>query len=231
MTEAELAAKVVAWLEGGFDVYQEVEGVAGVADIVAVEIVRPKRCWIIETKRTLSLEVLGQAERWKRFEAAHMVSVAVPSARRHSKGRHFAEIAAGRFGIGVLVVGTHEVKERHRKPELTRRLHPNYDIRKWLREEHKHYAKAGSAGGGHYTVFKGTCEAARGFVERNPGCTMRELVAGIDHHYASAKGAVSTLAARIRDGVAKGLLVEEGRPLRVWIDTAAKRKELGVEQD
>ena len=62
-TERELAAPVVEWLSAQhFEVYQEVELHSRVADIVAVD---GKRVWVIECKRTMSLDLLDQANRWR----------------------------------------------------------------------------------------------------------------------------------------------------------------------
>lgn len=229
MTEEELAAQVVVHLEGMWDIYQEVRAYPGVADIVARELGGP-RVWIVETKMSFGLEVLGQAQRWITYGCAHLASVAIPAPRRRTPGRTFGEMAAERFGIGVFEVGRDTVRERV-PARLHRRLNEHHDIRRLLRAEHRTHAKAGSARGGYWTQFKGTSRAVLAFVRTHPGCSVKELVDGIEHHYASAKGARTTLVGRIRDGVIKGVLVDEGaRPLRLWPDTEADRERLGRDQ-
>lgn len=84
-------------------------------------------------------------------------------------------------GIGVVevdeVCGCHSVVA----PRLVRRIaRPIADL---LCDAHKTMAEAGSARGGYHTAFAATCRAANDFVHLHPGCTMRELVDGIGHHY------------------------------------------------
>ena len=217
MTEAELAAKVVAWLEGGWDVYEEVALWGGIADLVAVQ-AKPRRGWLIECKVTLGLAVLSQCRGWQRRGLANYVSCAVPAPRRGSNARHLAMEIAEHFGIGVLVVGRHGVKELS-APRLQRRVVRS--VCDFVRPEHKTHAKAGSAKGGYWTAFKQTCSRAVRFVTAHPGCTVGELVKGIDHHYANASSARGALAGRIMDGTVKGIRADTGHPRRLWPSTKA----------
>jgi len=84
--ETTLGPPVVQWLtEQQFEVYQEVEGPRGRADVVGV-------CGplvvVVELKVALSWELLWQAHRWR--ETAHQVWVGVPAAK-NSEGRWMAE--------------------------------------------------------------------------------------------------------------------------------------------
>lgn len=208
MSEKEIAATVVAWLADGWDVYQEVEGRCGVADIVAVELEAPNRVWIIEVKKSFSLAVLAQAWHWIKAGAAHRVSVAVPMGKNW-KARTFTEEIAKTFGIGVLYVDT-SVRESV-DPKLQRKLVAEIKVR----EEHKSHAKAGSQGG-YWTPFKQTCKAVKLFVAENPGCTGRELVDGIEHHYATSASARGSLLSWAKSGKVAGVKVGDERPGRFW---------------
>lgn len=96
--ESDLAAIVLQFLaEEDWETWQEVtlpDG--GRADIVAR--LRPL-VWIIETKTSLSLNLIEQA--FARTQYAHLVSVAVPQAR---EPRHFARSLLAREGVGLLDV-------------------------------------------------------------------------------------------------------------------------------
>lgn len=220
-TEQDLAEAVVAWLADGWDVYQEVQHGENRADIVAVETCSPKRVWVIEVKNSLSMTVLAQAWSWTSGNVAHRVSIAVPSGRNW-KQRAFAEAVAAKFGIGVLYVDPPAVSERV-DPVLRRKI--SWDIRKSLHEEQKTHAKAGSAAGGHWTAFKGTCRAAGVFIRQNPGCTLQELSRGIEHHYASNKSARGSLAGWIRAGKLVGIRLDESAsPLRCVLGNPKEKK-------
>lgn len=176
-SEQELARSVVAWLQAQhWDVYEEVStGYGGArADIVAVQ---GGLSWIVETKMTLSLALMAQAVDWAGW--ANFVSVAVPFGRS-SRGRALAMRLLRERGIGIIEAGELGYVT-HSAPAKVRRVRRGLaDI---LCEGHKTMAEAGSAHGGYHTPFAATCRAARDFVRQHPGCTMRELVDGIDHHY------------------------------------------------
>lgn len=223
MTEIDLAKKVVAWLTDlGWDVYQEIQirESGSIADIVAV---LDRRVWVVECKTTMSLQLLGQAEEWKRF--AHMVSVAVPLVKRrygkrkynNTKARFMAGLILRRFGIGELRITEGPPDEYSPMvdevlaPILSRKAWAN-DILDCLTEKHKTYAEAGNAKGRRYTPFVATCDSLVRHVKRHPGCSMKEAVEGIPHHYASPQSARISLAKWIDAGVISGIEVRfEGR--------------------
>lgn len=207
-SEAELAAHVVAWLhDQRFEVYQEVDVGGWTCDIVGR---RPPILFAVECKLTFSTSVVEQAYRW--LDSAHYTAVAVPVGRRrgHTMLNHYCRLT----GIGVLTVAPGSDPWARVSEELHPRLHRNIvgRLRERLHERQKTYAQAGNALGRRFTPFQGTCEALRDFVERNPGCTMKDAVKGIRHHYASST-ARSALLKWLRDGIIKGVRVEETRPL------------------
>ena len=177
-SEQELARVVVGWLQDQYwDVYQEVStGYSRPrADIVAVQ---DGLSWIVETKMSLSLDLLAQAIRW--VGRANFISVAVPRGYRCSPGREFAVGLLRKEGIGMLEVES-DGGILHNAPRKFRRTaRPISDI---LCDAHKTMAEAGSARGGYHTPFAATCRATGEFVSKHPGCTIRELVDGIEHHY------------------------------------------------
>jgi hypothetical protein len=218
-TEAELAAQVVEWLtDQGWDVYQEVQirGDGSTADIVATQ---GPLTWVIECKLSMSLDLMAQAIDWKRD--AQRISVATPGKKHEpwTKRRAFVSKVLGSYGIGWIRVTPEpqygppcvEVLQ----PELNRRVKERF--REHLREEHKTFAKAGNAEGKRWTPFQSTCESLVRYVRRNPGRTLKDIVDGVDHHYASSSSAKQSLSHWIRKGVIKGVeLRREGRVLRVY---------------
>jgi len=195
MTEAEMAEKVVAWLESQhWDVYQEVEHVGGGrADIVAV---RAKIVWIIECKLTFGLSLLAQIEQ---RDGCHMRSVAVPAVapgKRFSSERHFAErLLTKHFSSGLIEVGAHGVQEKVPAPLLRHQHKHATRVRLSLRPEHKTWAKAGTKHG-YFTPYQNLMGTIRRFLKTKPdGASLKEIMdfIGDAHHYRSHAGLRSSL--------------------------------------
>lgn len=218
VSEAEMAASVVVWLEEqGFDVYQEVEHWSGVADIIGV---KGAEVWAVECKLTLSFASLAQALSWK--HTADRVFMAVPDYQwtmEYNSGG-FPEGWQTGFrcmqndGIGLILAGSkhpHQVKVKH-DATLNKTVpgHRNKLIGS-LRPQHKTFAKAGSPTGRRFTPFKGTCEALVAFVkERGGACTLKEASVGIKHHYRTPGSFISCMRKLIGEKEAvPGLLIDE----------------------
>lgn len=193
-SEQAMAATVVAYLqEQGWDVYQEVELRHGRADIVAT---MGRLVWVVECKTTLTLQVMGQADRWP----AHFRSVAVPMP---SRGRGEAADMIRKIAVwrqfGILEIGPNGVSTlvpaalcRHNDKDAQK-------IRSKLRPEHQTMAPAGSAAGGYWTPYGGTMGAVRTFLDRrgSAGATLGEVMAAVPHHYRSDKIARTTMPMRL----------------------------------
>ncbi len=211
--EVELAAKVVAWLEGnGFDVYQEVSSLVNnkTADIV---VKLPDRLsWVIEVKTSLSWDVFRQAHEWRCF--ANYISVAVPGAR--SKGRNFAGHILEQYGIGLIEVYDRNVYES-KQAKFDRS--PRRRLADSLVPEQKTYGKAGNANGDSFTPYKRTCMNLRNYVSQHPGCFFADAIKRIDTHYFSFTGARSAMSFWLKQDKVKGVkLVKEGRRLKLYLD-------------
>lgn len=199
MKEVELAEVVIEWFKKQkWEIYQEVQfsrySTGSIADIVAV---REGKLWIVETKTSLSLEVMEQAWKWR----AHYRSIAVPKARNH-RDRTFAYMLARRYlNIGVL-----EIRNKNRYYDISRVItvvkapymedHDKASQKKiaMLTELHKTFSKAGSTSGGHLTSYKMTMMEIRKFIEKNPGCTLKDIVKHVGKaHYSSVNSAKNNL--------------------------------------
>ena len=219
--EQELAAIVVDRLKAeGWEVFQEVQVFSTVADIVAK---KDSKLWIIETKTSLNLDVLGQAYDWRHF--ADMVSVAVPLSR-HSRGRNFAHVVCRQLNIGLITVSSTigwdnkphwyievPAKDTTNDPILRQRLENSFcDL-------HKTWSKAGSPAGGHLTNFKLTNLNAIEYVKDNPGCTIKQLVDNIDTHYANKNSAKSSILSALNRGWLKGVTAKQvGKEYKLYIE-------------
>ncbi len=207
--EAALAAVVVAWLvELGADVYEEVELSRGGirADIVAR---LGAELWIIETKASLSLSLVGQCMERRRL--AHRVYAAAPCRKLRISDELFRDV-----GIGLLDVrlGTQHAWDPARIVEMVPSKRWNtrpVALAGQLRPEHKTHARAGAPAGGHWTPFRETCENLARAVAREPGITLKAAIAAIEHHYRSIAGARSSMATWIKAGKVPGVRLEAGK--------------------
>lgn len=228
-SEAEMAARVVEWLElQGYDVYQEVEYLAGIADIVAI---KNRQIMVVECKMQFSFHVVEQANNWAPY--ADFTVVAVPSyypkgssrrwltksSRGYPAGWSFGFAMCSSWNIGVMLVGKHQPlvdavyaphgfppqsMAKSRDPRALTDAQRNRFL-SILRPEHKTYAKAGSPTGRRWSPYKETCEAFRKYVAEHPGITLKEACAAVKHHYSSQSSMVQRFAILIPKGAVPGV--------------------------
>jgi len=225
IAETDVAEVMVAWLQSmQWDVYQEVTLNGCVADIVATQ---GPLVWILECKTSFGIAVLGQAWEWRLLGRAHFVSIVVPSRRNHTGGRLEREML-DYTGIGMHCVRSPETAcglryavTHERNPSLMRRAPLVDDTRDKLREQHKTFAKAGNNHGDRWTPFADTCSQLAEFVRRNPGCTLKQGITSIKHHYSSYPAASGALRKWIDKGIAAGVsLRRDGKALTLHPATA-----------
>lgn len=185
--ETKLAQAVVSWLiEQGWEVWQEVQFYrsSSIHDIIAV------KCgltWTIECKMTMNLTVIAQAERTNTC----FRSIAIPRVSRSniSAGHYLGERICREKGIGKILVDKDGMIPCSTSPQLFRF---GYKDRVKLIEDlkliPKTYAEAGSKHG-HWTPYRQTMDDAKRFIQDHPGCSLKEIMAAIDHHYKSDKTA------------------------------------------
>ena len=208
--ETDLAKRVIAWLEDQrWDVYQEVQPAPGgeTADIVAVQ---GPLLWVIECKTSCGIAVIDQAYRWTR-SSANMISIAVPISS------WIAQEICRRLGIGIISTGRYH-DSRIMMPErgkLFRRS--SFAFRSKLKPEHKTFAMAGNPDGRRWTPFQQTCSEVLRVATAHPdGITLKDLIASIETHYASAVSARTCLRKWIEAGAVKGVRLErDGKALKV----------------
>jgi len=203
--ETELAAAVMRWLqEQGWDCYPEAQfrSYGGRADIAAV---RDGRLWIIECKLSLSTALLDQAHEW--IGAAHYVSIAVPSLKRRSSYGGVVDFFLQEKGIGLIRVATRYTGDLDPLETIPPRLHRYAHHRakkliKLLHPDMKHYAP-GNDNSSFSSPFNRTMKDVAGFVRLHPGCTVKEIVDNVPHHYGSSATARSAIPQWLEHGFEK----------------------------
>lgn len=102
------------------------------------------------------------------------------------------------------------------KPHLNRRIVKG-SLEGMLNEAQRTYAPAGTATGRRWSPFRETCDKVKLYVKGHPGCTMKEVIEAVDHHYGNDATARSSMAhwieARKVDGVE---IRREGRRLALY---------------
>jgi hypothetical protein len=224
MLETELASKIIDWLKNQhWEVYQEVEPKGlnrGIADIVAVS---GPITWIVEVKTSMSLALLEQAYTWKGY--ANFISVAIPTAKRWSKGRAVAEAFLRNEGIGLITYNPYMLGYRREdyhginvmiQPRINRKI--SLAVKNSLNEHQKHYAQAGSANGRRWTPFNQTCLELQRIAKASPGISLKAAIDGIKHHYMTDSTARACIAKYLQmEGVVKGVRCEkDGRYVRLY---------------
>lgn len=209
-SESALAVHVVRWLEAQrWDVYQEVEISRNGhrADIVAVH---GSVLWVVETKLSLSLDLIDQVNWWHGF--AHFASVAIPRSEHRS---HFGSWICAHLGIGVLSVSKNGAIEQT-SGRMDRKAFADY-LRKVLTPEHKTFAAAGNADSLRWTPYQRTCRALAQLVAAKPGICLKDAIADTEHHYVSDNTARACIRHWLDCGKVRGVRLErEGRYLRLY---------------
>lgn len=213
MNEQQLSTYLVEWLKrDGWDVYQEVESVGGIADIVAL---KNNILWTIECKNSLTLAVLEQSLNW--LNKSHFVSVYVPQ-KKKVKGYRAALTLLVDNGIGLIKYSNMLISPGihvELKPKLNRKI--SKSLFNSLHEEQKSFAPAGNSKGSRWTPFKQTCINLYSEVKTNPGLTLKEYIDTIKHHYRSDPTAISCISGYIKSGVIQNIdIVNENGKLKLY---------------
>src|SRR3989304_2901120 len=213
IAEVDIAKPIVLFLqEAGWEVYQEVLINGNTADIIARN---EKLLWAIETKTSLSMEVIGQAYNWR--SRCHFCSIGVP----YGKHNEFSRTILKTFGIGCIVVTEYDkcVSIKMDSP-FYRKVDCNY-IYKSLKEEQKTFGEAGTNSRKCWTPFQSTVRSITETVTSNNGIEFKDLIKKISHHYSSYSAAKNSLKKWIECGVIKGVVLkEDGGLLKCYLDNS-----------
>jgi len=207
MKESELAEKIIEHLEGkGYTSYKEVSmrGKGGNArsDCYFTKEVNGKTVTIaVETKTSMTLKVVEQADRWKKH--ANQVYVCVPTVTRKGwKSRKFAIKMCKALGIGVYEYGTKGIKESNVGIVNEKAKMPP------LYEEQKS-SVAGNDTGEFFTAFKNTVNELNKFMDDKDEYLLTDLIKEINHHYKSENSAKSSLRKMVEQKVIENYKIEK----------------------
>jgi len=158
-----------------------------------------------EVKTSFNFKVIEQA--LGNIQAFHYSYVCVP----YHKDNYFQFRLCKDYGIGVLVwnqYGRFNVQE-----DIQEKVAPKFNRHAITKHNRLHeYQKQSLPGcassGDRITPFKITVENMLTYVRRNPGCTMKEMMSSISHHYYSDKAAAATALRWLNKGIIKGIKVE-----------------------
>jgi hypothetical protein len=172
-------------------------------DIVALN---EKIASAFEVKTTFNFKVFEQAlENRKHFNYSY---ICVPEFNDSCIQRKLCED----YGIGLLIYDTrrgfNDVREIVH-PKLNRHTN-NKRLIERLHERNKRSLPGSKSGdSAKITAFGVTVENAVFYVKRHPGCTIKEMVDNIGHHYDSNILARKNLYQWIHKGIVKGIEIKD----------------------
>lgn len=200
ISEATLASQLLEYLKNdGWDCYPEalLHYGNGRADIAAL---KEGKLWILEVKNTLSLRLLEQAIEWAVTKAVNRVSVVTPI----KKITPLVDDICKWKSIGIMTIHSYSgIKNRIVAPDLTyndSKLNKNIES---LHPDMKNYQPGTS--NGYSTPYNRTMKVVKEFILQNPGSTLSNVVAGIQHHYSSKASAKSGILSGILRGDIEGI--------------------------
>ena len=205
MTEVELAKNFIFYLQDSYDLYYEVRDIdiVGKAGNILIG---------VEVKTSLNFKVIEQAyeNRWM----LHYSYIAVP----WSKNMNFKLTICEMFGIGVLTFRTHngrfwDIREEL-KPKFFRKANT-----KWFKPDpNLKRSKPGSpSGAGVVSAFNITVENIERYIKRHPGCTIREVFEGINHHYENLSSMRGNIYGYIHSGVIPTIRIENEGKYKLYL--------------
>jgi hypothetical protein len=209
-TESDVAQEAMRhFTDDGWDCYPEVVlPYGGRADIVAV---RPfpfmphRKCvHIVECKTSWTLSLLEQAI--DRMTFANYVTICAPTA----EGKFYWSLCR-QYGVGMLRF-ERQYKQFRYSVKLPLRVEPSRstaprpvrrkqyhhgrgfgfgpdELVASLDEDMKRYTPGSQSIDGFSSPWRRTMDRAAEFVAANPGCTVKDVLAGCEHHYANDSSA------------------------------------------
>ena len=202
MKETELAQKFVDYFSC-YDLYFEVDYLSCI-DIVAIN--HPFSI-AIEVKNAFNFKVFEQAlDNVPHFNYSY---IAVPVFKDWSIQKRLCKD----YGIGLIVYCEHAYhKEDSIKilvpPKLNRRS--NTKLLERLCDRNKLSKPGAKSGDGEkVTAFNVTVMNLEQYVQRRPGCSIKEAINNINHHYHSELSARSNIYQWIRTGVIKTIEIKD----------------------
>lgn len=216
MKESDLAQKFVDYLSC-YDLYFEVDYYRCI-DIVALS---EKISMAFEVKTSFNFKVLEQAiNNRPNFNYSY---IAVPEFNDWSIQKKLCED----YGVGLIMYdgrkGYNDVREWV-APKFNRHTNNKHLISR-LHECNKRSLPGTKSGDSEkITAFKITVENAILYVKRHPGCTIKEMIDNISHHYNNSKAGCNNIYQWIHNGVIKELKIENRK---LFLNSFEKTESVG----
>ena len=194
MKETELAQHFVKYLSC-YDLYFEVNGV----DIVARN---PPLLIAYEVKITFNFRVIEQALHNKPY--FHYSYICVPVIRGYN---NVQKRICEEFGLGLLqyspVMGVQEsIAPKLNRKALTHRI--------FLHKYQKEAIPGAPTGEANVmTPFKFTVKELTKYVSHNPGCSVKQAINGIKHHYRKDTVAINCVYQYLKSGVIDSVYLKD----------------------
>ncbi|MDB6096020.1 MAG: hypothetical protein JWM09_298 [Francisellaceae bacterium] len=208
LLEKHLGLAVQAWLTlEDWDCFPEAQlrNRGPRADLIAVKY---PYVWVIETKLSMSLQVIEQAIRWKTIGAIFTsIAVIKPRRKRHQKSCWYSEFIdrlLRQEGIGLLLIDKWDLSVIEAiEPKLNRyNYQRSLNILNNLHEQMKNYIPGSTAKEGYSTPAKRALNDSLNYIKKMRFCSIDELLINVKTHY------------RIRSKARKFLLhILEAHPL------------------
>lgn len=212
-TEADVGDIVIDYLKGmNHEVYCEVDSGYGRIDIVSVcgSVVTA-----IELKKSLTFHLLGQAI--ARSWHAHRTIIAFPHPSRYYDKEAALKAINEKYGVGVWLVKDYSnYGHGFRHMSINETIAPKFNRKanvEWTKTALKEEQKNQRAGvnKGQWSPFRDTKERLILYVKRHPGCTIKDAMSEIKHHYTKNSSACSNMGTWIKQGVIKEIERVDGR--------------------
>jgi hypothetical protein len=202
MKETELAQKFTEYLSC-YDLYFEVDYAGHSIDIVALA---EKITISYEVKTSFNFKVFEQALQNKPY--FNYSYIAVPE----FNDRSFQIRLCKDYGIGLLTYdskrGFNDIRELV-QPQLNRHSNNKYLIKRLHEYNKRSIPGAKSGDSNRITAFQVTVENMVTYVQRHPGCTIKEMISEVSHHYRNDKAAINNTYQWIHKGIIKELRLEK----------------------
>lgn len=212
ITETAIAKVVMDWhVNDGWDVYPEVvinyRGSKHRADLVCV---RNNLSRIIETKTSLGLPVLAQANHW--LHVANQVYICTPFST-HNSSFMFAKKVCQALGIGYIEISCDNKTYFTVHSPISRTKFP---LKNFLSACHQNYVP-GNSDSSYHTQYKNTCQQLLRLATKEPGILLKTAIESIHHHYTNDNVARQSIAHWAKVSGIPGLVVRKvGNRLRLY---------------
>lgn len=209
-SESDLAEKIINYLENdGWISYKEVcisKGGGSRSDSYFVKKDmngKIKETLSVETKLSLTLKVIEQAENWLKY--ANRCYICIPTPKREARSSYWFGIkVCKKFNIGVFEVNmsTGNIRELY-SPTINN----NTDIPPLY--EQQRASVAGNDRGEYVTAFKITVMNIDEYMKDKDSHELRKVLSDIEHHYSNVSSGTAAIKKLIKKNVIKSYEIKK----------------------